>query len=73
MVLCETLYNHILFSLVVIELGNIMRKEQVEHTVQLLREGHALTAVAKLAGINVMYVSVIRKLMVMELLKVDAS
>jgi len=50
-----------------------MRKEQVEHTVELLREGHALTAVAKLAGINVMYVSVIRKLMVMELLKVDAS
>lgn len=73
MVICETLYNHILSSLVVTELGNIMRKEQVEHTVQLLREGHALTAVAKLAGINVMYVSVIRKLMVMELLKVDAS
>ena len=48
-----------------------MRKEQVEHTVQLLREGHPLTTVSKLAGINVMYVSVIRKLMVMELLKVD--
>jgi hypothetical protein len=73
MVLCQILYNHILSSLVVTELGNIMRKEQVEHTVELLREGHALTAVAKLAGINVMYVSVIRKLMVMELLKVDAS
>lgn len=73
MVICQILYNHILSSLVVTELGNIMRKEQVEHTVELLREGHALTAVAKLAGINVMYVSVIRKLMVMELLKVDAS
>lgn len=60
-----------LCNLVVSELGNIMRKEQVEHTVQLLREGHPLTTVSKLAGINVMYVSVIRKLMVMELLKVD--
>ncbi|MFT5807561.1 MAG: DNA-binding CsgD family transcriptional regulator [Moritella dasanensis] len=49
-----------------------MKKEQVEYTVQLLREGYALTEVAKLAGINVMYVSIIRKLMVMELLNMDA-
>jgi len=48
-----------------------MKKEQVQHTIQLLREGHALTDIAKLAGINVMYVSVIRKLMVMEMLKVN--
>ncbi|QUM76774.1 hypothetical protein HWV00_11305 [Moritella sp. 24] len=49
-----------------------MKKEQVEYTIQLLREGYSLTDIAKLADINVMYVSVIRKLMVMELLKVDA-
>lgn len=46
-----------------------MKKEQVEHTIQLLGEGYSLTDIAKLAKINVMYVSVIRKLMVMGLLK----
>ncbi|MFT5808757.1 MAG: hypothetical protein ACI9LG_003076 [Moritella dasanensis] len=49
-----------------------MNKEQVHHVIQLLREGHSLTNITKIAKINVMYVSVIRKLMVMDLLQVEA-
>lgn len=49
-----------------------MNKEQVQYVIQLLREGHSLTEITKLAKINVMYVSVIRKLMVMDLLHTNA-
>ncbi|WP_019439532.1 hypothetical protein [Moritella marina] len=45
-----------------------MDKKQVQYVIKLLREGHSLTKITKLANINVMYVSVIRKLMVMDLL-----
>lgn len=48
-----------------------MNKEQVQYVIQLLREGHSLTEITKLVEINVMYVSVIRKLMVMDLLRTD--
>jgi hypothetical protein len=50
----------------------IMDKKQVLYVVKLLREGHSLTKITQLAKINVMYVSVIRKLMVMELLNIEA-
>lgn len=49
----------------------IMNKEQVLQTIELLKEGHSLTDVTKIAKINVMYVSVIRKLMVMNLIDVQ--
>jgi len=49
-----------------------MNKEQVKHVVVLLQEGHTLTDISTLAKVNVMYVSVIRKLMVMGLLKLEA-
>ena len=49
-----------------------MNKEQVLQTIELLKEGRSLTEVTKIANINVMYVSVIRKLMVMNLINVDA-
>ncbi|WP_017222251.1 hypothetical protein [Moritella dasanensis] len=48
-----------------------MNKEQVLQTIELLKEGHSLTDVTKIAKINVMYVSVIRKLMVMNLIDVE--
>ncbi len=48
----------------------IMNKEQVLQTIELLKAGHSLTDVTKIANINVMYVSVIRKLMVMNLIDV---
>jgi len=48
-----------------------MDKKQVQYVIKLLREGHSLTKITELAKINVMYVSVIRKLMVMGLLRVD--
>ncbi|WP_392339808.1 hypothetical protein [Moritella marina] len=47
-----------------------MNKEQVLQTIELLKAGHSLTDVTKIANINVMYVSVIRKLMVMNLIDV---
>lgn len=50
----------------------MMDKKQVLYVVKLLREGHSLTKITQLAKINVMYVSVIRKLMVMELLNIEA-
>ena len=49
----------------------IMNKEQVLQTIELLKEGHSLTDVTKIAKINVMYVSVIRKLMVMNLINIE--
>ena len=49
----------------------IMNKEQVLQTIGLLKEGHSLTDVTKIAKINVMYVSVIRKLMVMNLINIE--
>jgi len=49
-----------------------MNKEQVLHVIQLLREGYTLSETTKLVKVNVMYVSVIRKLMVMGLLQTDA-
>jgi len=49
--------------------GNIVDKKQVEYVIKLLREGHSLTKITELAKINVMYVSVIRKLMVMGFLR----
>ena len=49
-----------------------MDREQVQYIIKLLREGHSLTKITKLAKINIMYVSVIRKLMVMDLLKIEA-
>ena len=55
-----------------IAIGIIMDKEQVQYIIKLLREGHSLTKITKLAKINIMYVSVIRKLMVMDLLKIEA-
>lgn len=48
----------------------IMNKEQVLQAIELLKEGQSLTDVTKIANINVMYVSVIRKLMVMNLIDV---
>ncbi|EDM68930.1 hypothetical protein PE36_20035 [Moritella sp. PE36] len=54
-----------------IAIGIIMDKEQVQYIIKLLREGHSLTKITKLAKINIMYVSVIRKLMVMDLLRVE--
>ena len=55
-----------------IAIGIIMDKEQVQYIIKLLREGHSLTKITKLAKINIMYVSVIRKLMVMDLLQIEA-
>ena len=55
-----------------IVIGIIMDREQVQYIIKLLREGHSLTKITKLAKINIMYVSVIRKLMVMDLLKIEA-
>jgi len=49
----------------------IMNKEQVLQTIELLKEGRSLTDVTKIAKINVMYVSVIRKLMVMNLINIE--
>jgi len=49
-----------------------MNKEQAQHIIQLLREGNSLTDIAELTKVNVMYVSVIRKLMVMNLLHTEA-
>lgn len=49
----------------------IMNKEQVLQTIELLKEGYSLTDVTKIAKINVMYVSVIRKLMVMNLINIE--
>lgn len=49
----------------------IMNKEQVLQTIELLKAGHSLTNVTKIANINVMYVSVIRKLMVMNLINIE--
>lgn len=49
----------------------IMNKEQVLQTIELLKAGHSLTDVTKVAKINVMYVSVIRKLMVMNLINIE--
>lgn len=50
-----------------------MNKEQVHQVIQLLRDGYSLTDITKIAKINVMYVSVIRKLMVMDLLQLPAD
>jgi len=50
-----------------------MNKEQVHQVIQLLRDGHSLTDITKIAKINVMYVSVIRKLMVMDLLQLPVD
>lgn len=55
-----------------IVIGIIMDREQVQYIIKLLREGHSLTKITKLAKINIMYVSVIRKLMVMDLLQIEA-
>jgi len=52
-------------------IGTIMDKEQVQYIIKLLREGHSLTKITQLANINIMYVSVIRKLMVMDLLQIE--
>jgi len=49
-----------------------MNKDQVKYVIQLLREGNSLIRVTELAKVNVMYVSVIRKLMVMNLLNIEA-
>jgi len=49
-----------------------MDKEQAQYIIKLLREGHSLTKITELAKINIMYVSVIRKLMVMDLLQVES-
>jgi len=49
----------------------MMNKEQVLQTIELLKEGRSLTDVTKIANINVMYVSVIRKLMVMNLINTE--
>ncbi len=48
-----------------------MNKDQVNYVIQLLREGNSLIRVTELAKVNVMYVSVIRKLMVMNLLNIE--
>ena len=48
-----------------------MNKEQVLQTIELFKEGYSLTDVTKIAKINVMYVSVIRKLMVMNLINIE--
>ena len=61
-----------IYKLETIVIEAIMNKEQVLYVIQLLREGHSLTDITKLEKINVMYVSVIRKLMVMDLLQLDA-
>jgi len=66
------LIYRIIYKLETIVIEAIMNKEQVLYVIQLLREGHSLTEITKLAKINVMYVSVIRKLMVMDLLQVEA-
>ena len=55
-----------------IAIGIIMDREQVQYIIKLLREGHSLTKITKLAKINIMYVRVIRKLMVMDLLQIEA-
>ena len=55
-----------------IAIGIIMDRDQVQYIIKLFREGHSLTKITKLAKINIMYVSVIRKLMVMDLLKIEA-
>ncbi len=48
-----------------------MNKEQVLQVIQLLREGHSLINITKIAKVNVMYVSVIRKLVIMGLIRSD--
>ena len=48
-----------------------MNKEQVLHVIQLLRDGHSLINITEIAKVNVMYVSVIRKLVIMNLISVD--
>jgi len=48
-----------------------MNKEQVLHVIRLLREGHSLIDITDIAKVNVMYVSVIRKLVIMGLISVD--
>lgn len=68
-------YKNLYYSHINLEKHNveaIMNKEQVLQTIELLKEGRSLTEVTKIANINVMYVSVIRKLMVMNLINVDA-
>ena len=55
-----------------IVIGIIMDKAQVQYIIKLLREGHSLTKITKLAKINIMYVSVIRKLMVMDLIQIES-
>lgn len=47
-----------------------MNKEDVIKIVYLLKKGESLTGIARSTNTNVMYVSVIRKLMVMDLLTV---
>jgi len=48
-----------------------MNKEQVLQVIQLLREGHSLTDITDRVKINVMYISVIRKLLVMGMIQTD--
>ena len=48
-----------------------MNRKDVLKVVSLLKKGETLADVARTVHINVMYVSVIRKLMVMDLLMVD--
>lgn len=48
-----------------------MNKEQVFQVIELLRDGHSLTDITERVKVNVMYVSVIRKLVVMGMIKMD--